>query len=63
MDEFSTPSIPEPIRAADSREQRAHAASYHVEKRLRTQNREIEMNEGEEPIDGNEQEHHVDISV
>ncbi|MGD0457988.1 MAG: hypothetical protein ABSC21_09605 [Terriglobia bacterium] len=63
MDESSTPSIPEPTRAGDPRQQRAHAASYRLEKRLRTQNREIEMNEGEEPIDGNEQEHHVDISV
>jgi hypothetical protein len=34
-----------------------------MEKRLRTQNREIEMNEGEEPIDHNEQEHLVDISA
>jgi hypothetical protein len=63
MDELSTPPIPEPIRAGDPRQQRAHAARYHLEKRLRTQNREIEMNERQEPIDDNEQEHHVDISV
>jgi hypothetical protein len=36
---------------------------FNLEKRFLTQNREIEMNdEGEEPIDDNRQEHHVDIS-
>jgi hypothetical protein len=63
MDELSTPPIPEPIRAGDPRQQRGHVAPHHLVKRLRTQNREIEMNEGEEPIDDNEQEHQVDISV
>ncbi len=48
------------MRAGDLREQRAHAAPYRLEKRLRTQDRETEMNEGEEPIDDNEQDHHVD---
>jgi hypothetical protein len=51
------------MRAGDLREQRAHAAPYRLEKRLRTQDRETEMNEGEEPIDDNEQDHHVDISA
>ena len=36
---------------------------FNLEKRFLTHNREIEMNEREEPIDDNEQEHHVDISV
>jgi hypothetical protein len=63
MDELSTPPIPEPIHAGDPRQRRAHPAPYHAEKRLRLQNREMETNEGEEPIDDNEQEHHVDISV
>jgi hypothetical protein len=62
MDELSTPPISEPIRAGDPRQQRAHAALYHLEKRVRSQNRQIDLNGGEEPID-DEQELHVNISV
>jgi hypothetical protein len=63
MDELSTPPIPGPIGATDTRQQQAHAPPRHSEKRLRGQNREIETNEQDEPVVNDETEHHVDISV
>jgi hypothetical protein len=63
MDELSTLPIPEPIRATDSRQQRAHAPPRQLEKRPRTQDREIETNEQDEPVENGEPKHHVDISV
>jgi hypothetical protein len=63
MDELSTPPIPEPIRAEDHRQPRAHAAPHHLEKRPRTQSRELETNEQDEPVENGEPKHHVDISV
>lgn len=66
MDELSTSPIPEPIRATDSRQERAHAPPRLLEKRLRAPKREIEENEQDEPdepAENGEPEHHVDISV
>jgi hypothetical protein len=63
MDELSTSPIPEPIRAADSRQERAHAPPRLLEKRLRARKREIETNDQDEPVENGEPEHHVDISV
>jgi hypothetical protein len=63
MAELSTPPIPEPILATDSRQERAHAPPHNSEKRLRARNREIETNEQDEPVEAGEPEHHVDISV
>jgi hypothetical protein len=63
MDELSTPPIPGPIQAGDHRQQRAQPAPRHLEKRPRAQNREIETNEPDEPVENGEPEHHVDISV
>jgi len=42
---------------------RLTARRFNLEKRFLTHNREIEMNEREEPIDDNRQEHHVEIPV
>ncbi len=63
MDELSTSPIPEPIRATDSRQERAHAPPRLLEKRLRARKREIETNDQDEPVENGEPEHHVDISV
>jgi len=63
MAEISTPPIPEPIRATDSPQQRAHAPPRRPERRPRAPKPEIGTNEQDEPIDDNEQEHNVDISV
>jgi hypothetical protein len=63
MDELSTLPIPEPIRAGEQRQERPHAPPRHSEKRLRAQNRELETNEQDEPVENSEPEHHVDISV
>jgi hypothetical protein len=63
MDELLTSPIPEPIRATDSRQERAHAPPRLLEKRLRGRKREIEMNDQDEPVENGEPEHHVDISV
>jgi hypothetical protein len=63
MDEISTPPIPEPIRATDFRQERAHAPPRPLEKRPRAQRREMETNEQDEPVENGEPEHHVDISV
>jgi hypothetical protein len=63
MDELSTPPIPEPIRAGEQRQERAHVSPRYLEKRPRTQNRELETNEQDEPVENSEPEHHVDISV
>jgi hypothetical protein len=63
MDELSTPPILEPIRATDSRQKPAHAPPRHLEKRPRAENREIETNEQDEPVEDGEPKHNVDISV
>jgi len=63
MEELSTPAIPGPIRAEDQRQPRAHAAPRYLEKRPRTQGREQETNDQDEPVENGEPEHHVDISV
>jgi len=63
MDQLSTPPIPGSIPVGEGRQQRAHPAPRQLEKRPRLQKPEIETNEQDEPIDDNEQEHHVDISV
>jgi hypothetical protein len=42
---------------------RLTARRFNLEKRFLTHNREIEMNEREEPIEDNRQEHHVEIPV
>jgi hypothetical protein len=63
MDELSTAPIPGPIRAEEHRQPRAQAARRHLEKRLRGQDREIETNEPDEPVEIGEPEHHIDISV
>jgi hypothetical protein len=63
MDELSTPPIPEPIRATDSQQQRAHAPPRQLEKRPRAQSRETETNEQDEPVENGEPKHYVDVSV
>jgi hypothetical protein len=63
MDELSTPSIPEPIRATDSRQEGAHVPPRSLEKRPRAQKRETETNDQDEPVENGEPKHHVDISV
>jgi hypothetical protein len=63
MDELSTSPIPEPIRAGEQRQERAHVRPRNLEKRLRTQDPETETNEQDEPVENSELEHHVDISV
>ena len=63
MDELSTHSIPESIRAGDQRQQRTSASLRHSERRPRAQNSELETNEQDEPVENSEPQHHVDISV
>jgi hypothetical protein len=63
MDELSTPPILEPIRATDSRRERAHAPPRQLEKRPPAREGEIEANEQDEPVENGEPKHHVDISV
>jgi hypothetical protein len=63
MGELSTAPIPGPVRAEDHRQPRAQTAPRESEKRLRAQNREIEPNEEDQPIEDSAPEHHVDVSV
>ena len=63
MEELSTPPIPGPSLAEDHQQRRARAAPRLSEKRPRTQIRELETNEDDEPVEDTGPEHHVDISV
>jgi len=62
MDELSTPPVPEPFCAGDERHLGPRGARR-LEKKLREPSREAETRESDEPVENQEPEHHLDISV